>query len=370
MCHQRLAHNEPPACVQACPSEAIRITIVQQETVRQKYNPINPDPSHSSFANLFLPNSPDPAITLPTTRYISAKPLPPDLTAGNSHDLSLAPSHLPLVWMLVLTQFGAGSFLAAPFTSHATQPILTAAGLAATILGLSASALHLGRPQKAWRAFLGLRRSWLSREIVTFACFLLLAAVSVTAVLLHNSASITNPMLSSTAIFGMLAVFCSAMIYHVTQRECWRGEHSLGRFFSSMLLLGAATASCASAFSGGNDKAFTFTLILTSVLKLSRELSFLRLCPDDADLNDEIPAALRARSAFLMRFRASLVLRIRLACGWLGGVACPFLSLLSPVDLRALTLTSVLLCLAGELAERFLFFRATAISRMPGTANS
>jgi DMSO reductase anchor subunit len=353
MCHQRLAHNEPPACVQACPGEAIRITIVQQSAI-----------------NPFLPCSPDPAITLPTTRYISAKPLPPDLTAGNSHDLSLAPSHLPLVWMLVLTQFGVGSFLAAPFTSHATQPLLTAAGLTTTILGLAASTMHLGRPQKAWRAFLGLRRSWLSREIIAFACFLLLAAVSFSAVLLHRSPSITTPMLSCAAVFGVLGVFCSAMTYHVTQRECWRGEHSLGRFFSSMILLGSAGASCASAFSSANDKAFTFTLIIASVLKLSREQSFLRLCPDDADLNDEIPATLRARSAFLIRFRAGLVLRLRLACGWLGGVACPLLSLLSPLDLQALTFTSVLLCLAGELAERFLFFRATAISRMPGTANS
>ena len=32
MCSQRLAHGEAPACVQACPNEAIRITVVKQET--------------------------------------------------------------------------------------------------------------------------------------------------------------------------------------------------------------------------------------------------------------------------------------------------------------------------------------------------
>ena len=40
------------------------------------------------------------------------------------------------------------------------------AGLAATLLGLTASVLHLGKPMKAWRSFLGWRKSWLSREIL------------------------------------------------------------------------------------------------------------------------------------------------------------------------------------------------------------
>src|SRR6185369_3646357 len=34
MCHGRLLHGEAPACVQACPHEAIRIDIVNQNSVR------------------------------------------------------------------------------------------------------------------------------------------------------------------------------------------------------------------------------------------------------------------------------------------------------------------------------------------------
>ena len=32
-------------------------------------------------------------------------------------------------------------------------------------------ALHLGQPLKAWRSFLGWRKSWFSREVIVFGAF-------------------------------------------------------------------------------------------------------------------------------------------------------------------------------------------------------
>jgi Fe-S-cluster-containing dehydrogenase component len=216
MCSDRLAQGEAPACVQACPNEAIRITVVGQGEVEEKYrgrqsaastgnskseirnpksegNPKTEDRNsdfgfRASFGfrisdfgfnfNSFLPASPDPAITLPTTRYVSARPLPENLLAGDAHEAPLQAAHWPLVWMLVLTQLGAGGFLFLALNFRAAQPGLAIIALASTLLGLAGSFLHLGRPRKAWRAFLGLRRSWLSREIVVFGLFALLAIAS------------------------------------------------------------------------------------------------------------------------------------------------------------------------------------------------
>jgi hypothetical protein len=124
------------------------------------------------------PQSPEPVITLPTTRYVSAKPLPADLLAGDAHGLGLEPAHAPLVWMLVLTQLGAGGFALLPLSSARVRPVIASVALAATIAGIAASFFHLGRPLKAWRVFLGLRRSWMSREIVAFGLFVLLAAAT------------------------------------------------------------------------------------------------------------------------------------------------------------------------------------------------
>ena len=50
MCSSRLAVGEAPACVQACPNEAIRITVVNKEAVSAK-----------AAANLFLPGRPSRA---------------------------------------------------------------------------------------------------------------------------------------------------------------------------------------------------------------------------------------------------------------------------------------------------------------------
>lgn len=389
MCHQRLAHGEAPACVQACPSEAIRITVVNQESVRAAYReesygeirPQEPDISSrgpspfplpvgsksrpESKINLFLPCSPEPAKTLPTTRYVSARPLPAGLIAGSTPEDPLQLAHLPLVCMLALTQLGAGGFALLPLTTRVAQPALAATALAATLAGLAASVLHLGRPQKAWRAFLGLRRSWLSREIVVFGLFALLAVATTVAVWSPVHATALNLL---TAIAGLAGVFCSGMTYHVTQRECWRGEQSVGRFFVSAAVLGSAAAWCAEAISGARIAGPAVLLAVASTIKLARELAVLRRCPDDADINQEVPEGWLARSAFLMRFRLGPVLRFRLACAWLGGVALPVLTLL-PVSIPgAVAVSGMLICLAGELVERVLFFRAAAFSRMPGGA--
>nr|MBC8437576.1 4Fe-4S dicluster domain-containing protein [Planctomycetota bacterium] len=72
MCHDRLAANEAPACVQACPQHAIRIVISDEA-----------DTIANAQANQFLPTAPAPDYTLPTTHYKTTKPLPRNLLASD-----------------------------------------------------------------------------------------------------------------------------------------------------------------------------------------------------------------------------------------------------------------------------------------------
>src|SRR5260370_1042980 len=85
MCANRLAAGEAPACVQACPSEAIRIVVSD-----------NVEITESAQRGDFLAAAPSPTYTLPTTRYKSRKPLPDSLLAGDYAHVKPSEAHLPL----------------------------------------------------------------------------------------------------------------------------------------------------------------------------------------------------------------------------------------------------------------------------------
>ncbi|MEM9731959.1 MAG: DmsC/YnfH family molybdoenzyme membrane anchor subunit [Pseudomonadota bacterium] len=77
--------------------------------------------------------------------------------------------------------------------------------------GLLSSTLHLGNPQRAWRAFSQWRSSWLSREgvmaIITFVPLTILAGMSI----LGNTFDLTLGYVG--AICSVITVYCTAMIY-------------------------------------------------------------------------------------------------------------------------------------------------------------
>src|SRR5688572_7359352 len=83
--------------------------------------------------------------------------------------------------------------------------------LAFLATGLAASFLHLGRPERAWRAAAMWRTSWLSREVIVLPLFMLIV---LTYGVLHHFE------LSGTHAIGILGVatclvlfVCTGMIY-------------------------------------------------------------------------------------------------------------------------------------------------------------
>jgi Fe-S-cluster-containing dehydrogenase component/DMSO reductase anchor subunit len=393
LCSQRLAVGEAPACVQACPNEAIRITLVEQDEIRAGFRPTRkpgeqnlksegsskPEPRDSVFAfrasfelrpsafdllNPFLPSSPNPAITLPTTRYISRRPLPAYLLAGDHHRLAPAAPHLPLVFLLVLSQLAVGASIASALLASA--PLAwSAAGAILAALGLGT--LHLGRPLKAWRAFLGWRTSWFSREVVGLGIFCGLACATAGARWLGATPlaprfldAATDWVSLGAALTGLLGVACSAMIYVDTRREFWSARQSFTKFFGTTALLGLAVTLALHA-----RPALAALLIAVTAAKLAFEHRIFRQLVDE-----ETPAPTPLnQTARLLGDSLGLLNRVRVACGLIGGVVLPAFILLHrpPAPAAAwLPFAALALCLAGELLERALFFRAVAPDRMPG----
>src|SRR5262245_54818328 len=175
MCSDRLAASEAPACVQSCPNQAIAIQIVDKARTLE-----------DAQGGAFLPGAPSPAITVPTTEYVTKRAFPRNLLPADFYQVRSGHPHLPLVFMLVLTQLSVGAFavefllkrlfpqlsISAPASAPARARAYHAViALAAGLLALGASVFHLGRPKYAFRAVIGLKTSWLSREILAFGAF-------------------------------------------------------------------------------------------------------------------------------------------------------------------------------------------------------
>src|SRR5690606_1197306 len=75
LCRGRLAVGEAPACAQACPHAAIRVTIVDSARVAEDCE-----------ANAFLPGAPDPDYTLPATIFKTVRALPRNLLPADYFD--------------------------------------------------------------------------------------------------------------------------------------------------------------------------------------------------------------------------------------------------------------------------------------------
>ncbi|MGK4008678.1 DmsC/YnfH family molybdoenzyme membrane anchor subunit [Sorangium sp. So ce1036] len=381
MCSDRLANDEAPACVQSCPNGAIRITVVDQANAVQE-----------SEANIFLPGAPAPGHTLPTTSYKTKRSFPRNMLPADFYEVNREHSHPPLVIMLVLTQLSVGAFcvslaLNKALGEQATQDFGGHSATFALVFGLAAlaaSLLHLGRPQYAFRAFLGLKTSWLSREILGFSLFagagtLYAASFWVASMpalpALLPLRHLQGPLSYTVALSGMLGVFCSVMVYAATQREHWRGALTGFKFAATAAVLGSSTILMIALLSSrehaallltGGFRALSAFLCVTTALKLLVELSIFR------HLRKRSHSTLK-RSAILMTGELQGATAWRFACGALGGIVLPALSLFAAPDsgisseaLMAMAVVAFLFCLSGELFERYLFFAAAPASKMPG----
>lgn len=358
MCSTRLSHGEAPACVQSCPSQAIRITLVNQDEIAAQFEKA----SVKTATNDFLPASPSPRFTIPTTRYKSARLLPNKILAGDHAQVSPADAHLPLVFMLVLSQFAVGLSAMLIFNPGKTVALTS---FIAALIALVTGSLHLGQPLKAWRCFLGWRQSWFSREIIAFGIFVPIAAMNVAAYWLPSLAAFQHLLAWLTTLTGAVAVGCSAMIYVDTHREFWRASQSFGKFFGSATLL-----SCAGMLTlmipSGTRQTTTFAVLLTlvTIAKLTFEHRIFRHLVDE-----ETPAPTPLnKTARLLEGRLGKLTRLRITLGVTGGLLMPLLvvNATSTTFAAVAALAMFGLCLSGELTERYLFFTAVAPAKMPG----
>jgi DMSO reductase anchor subunit/ferredoxin len=404
MCHQRLANHEAPACVQACPNKAIRIQSVETAVVRQR---------GALTEAALLPTAPPNSITLPTTLFVSKRTIPANVLSAEVVSDEPHEGHWPLVGMLVLTQASVGLWLMIALSlaiKVASTIELKLASIIATslgVVGVHLALLHLGRPQLAYRAFLGWRTSWLSREAIAFGVYMAAASVATIAILF---ADVTSDWLGATAIIlltmtvaliGIAGVFCSAMIYVATQRELWNKRRTLSGFLGTLVALGLSLA----LLTTNSDIWGTFALltcIVTAatfapqVIDVARSSSSSSPSPRFGErgpggeglslaspqfphpspllrkargegANEVQPTDFSSRSGKLITKHLARPWYLMWFC-FLGAVICSGLVYVTTGNTTLFGVLSVVLFFASHLIHRWIYFSAIVTYRMPGAS--
>jgi Fe-S-cluster-containing dehydrogenase component/DMSO reductase anchor subunit len=341
MCHDRLAVGEAPACVQACPHEAIAIRLIDVAEVSAAATP-----GSRMVADAF-----DSSYTKPTTIFHSWKEAPATAHAADAHRLHLEHAHWPLIIMLVLSQMATGLFIAMALGRTAEFP-LAAAGFVALNAGLFAALFHLGRPLGAWRFFLGLRTSWMSREILAFSLMAAAAGPALGAAFFLPGSWITSALAAATGALGVIAVFTSAMIYVDTRRALWSPIHSFTRFYGATAVLGAAGA------------AVVFGLLgLASAMKAALVVSMTaQAIVTTFDFTAYHTARRTRLSALTLR---SLLPWLMPARGILSATSLLF-SAMAITTSWHWAIPALLASIAAQTLERFAFFTTVRAPKMPG----
>jgi formate dehydrogenase iron-sulfur subunit len=331
MCHNRLSDDMAPACVAACPEGAIAIEIVNIAEWRRDYLSAN------------APGLPSADDSISTTRVTLPENMVPDLGRVDINRVQPEHPHLPLVFMLVVTQLCVGAFLALWLLGFkrigAELQLAALASLGLAGLSLGASTLHLGRPIHAWKAMRGLRRSWLSREVLTLSLFA--GAAAAFAGILFSELPGRNFAGFITALAGLAGITCSARIYIVRARPAWFSSYTVADFFSTALLLGPG-------FVHLLDPRVPALVLYASVAGGASQLltqsgKFLWLSQSDV-------FELRSSSVLLAgRLRSLFVTRLLILIA--AGIVIP-LTAASPWLIR----TGFAAALAGEMLGRYLFF--------------
>ncbi len=358
MCHEKLDAGQTPACVQACPSGAIEIEVVDV----QKW--VDEQMSSEGVA----PNLIDVNVTKPTTRYtlptLEKTPKPLD-----EHILKPAHSELPLVFMTVLTQLSVGGFLALflgqlLYILGLDLPKPDVAMLIAVLIpaaiGLPLSALHLGRPLLAMSAMKNLKTSWLSREALALGVFVTLL-VPIGVMLLFDVGSFVILILSAVTLsIGVYGIYAQSMIYRVPARPSWDRESTTMMFIGSgyvgflliaLVLLFNSSSSAASAI-----LSFALMFALFQTYLIHNEIQFYKTLSSEHKSYYQLN---RTRGLFKEIFKKELQIRVYTIV--IFAILLPLLAIVL-IASKSFFLATILLLLsligslASELLGRYLFY--------------
>lgn len=366
MCSSRIEGGQNPACVEACPSEALKI----ERYLVADWN--------KESAN--APGVPDAGITGSTTRITPPKKNGFDLKRIDVYRIRPEHPHYSLILLTVLTQLAVGGF-SCLFFLEAMDSFFGFSGkgffkvahlvmFGTAALALNTAFFHLGRPIFAMRALKMWRRSWLSREVLFFTLFVGMAALYC-AVLWQEFWKIPEFFRwivgGVTSIFGFSGVYSSAMIYRVPARPSWDTVRTPVAFFATSFILGAISNLVIFSWIGLDEK---FRLMATVLMGCFLLAGFTQIAAIFVKIlysfQNEEPELKASAQMLTQRFRVLFLSRMGLLLGILLGIPMILFSMGSQASVLAPWLSVLgVLGLFSELMGRYLFFVTVVPKKRP-----
>lgn len=272
MCVDRLEVGLKPACVSACLGNALNFGVIENT------------PENRQQAKTDIPGFPRTDITNPNIRFQQVKTLPNEMTRTDSMAVKyhknistgsyepvvdkknglkrswsfnkLRSREDPLIIFTLVSQAVIGAFLLMFIGNLAGIEVMQqTVGSAAympmlfIMLGLEGIALflstmHLGKPQRFYRAFNNLKYSPVSREVAGIAVFFNSLAAHFVSAFVFTSWGIEIADQAATffayvaAVSGPIAIYFMHKIYRIEARPYWNHWQVLTAFYGNMLTLG------------------------------------------------------------------------------------------------------------------------------------
>ncbi|MEN8126011.1 MAG: DmsC/YnfH family molybdoenzyme membrane anchor subunit [Bacteroidota bacterium] len=215
-CESRLIDNQEPACVSLCPTGALDFSFeeIDKSSIKSSINvPVSTQPS-IVIKERIKKNGPEIDHSLFESIEITEPAVVKKISALKE-------------WTLVLFTFIVSVMVGITAVNTLNQQSLNIkfVFLAVGAIAAGLSMFHLGKPFRAWRALLNIRKSWLSREILFFSLFYASTFIDLIVLDLPNWLLI---------VFGFMLLFSVDKLYQPVQ-VYWKTKfHSAQVIFISL----------------------------------------------------------------------------------------------------------------------------------------
>lgn len=277
-----------------------------------------------------------------------------------------------LAWVGVLVAFDALP------QSEFFVPFAVIVALAFSAFGLMASTLHLGHPERAWRAFSQWRTSWLSREgVASLSTYPPALGLALSWWFYGPDALLTQTLGLLSAFLGLLTVACTAMIYACLKPiRQWNNSHTVPDYLIYGIFSGSVLLSCLWSLWFGPTPALYVIAALSAIIACVAKIAYWRFIDVQkplttlssatglSSLGDVRPLdrphftenyILREMGYRIARKHAAKLRRISLALAFLLPLALACLSFYGLLP-RVSATAAVISALVGLFVERWLFF--------------